>query len=68
MAANHNVVSGERIEDVGPVRVMLESRITLDDVGCTLSRFLLATTLPLKNGLMARERWKGDGGGTSALV
>ena len=32
MAANHNVVPGEGIEDVGPVRVMLESGITFDDV------------------------------------
>jgi hypothetical protein len=36
LAANHNVVSGERIEDVGPVRVMLESGIELDDVLYTL--------------------------------
>jgi len=36
MAANHNVVSGEGIEDVGPVRVMLESGIELDDVLYTL--------------------------------
>jgi hypothetical protein len=32
LAANHNVLPGEDIEDVGPVRVMLESGITLDDV------------------------------------
>jgi hypothetical protein len=37
LAANHNVVPGEGIEDVGPVRVMLESGIKLDDVLCTLS-------------------------------
>jgi len=36
LAANHNVVSGAAIEDVGPVRVMLESGITLDDVLYTL--------------------------------
>lgn len=36
LAANGNVVSGERIEDVGPVRVMLESGIELDDVLYTL--------------------------------
>jgi len=35
-AANHNVVPGEGIEDVGPVRVMLESGIKLDDVLYTL--------------------------------
>ena len=32
LAANHNVVSGDGIEDVGPVREMLESGIELDDV------------------------------------
>jgi hypothetical protein len=32
LAANHNVVPGEDIEDVGLVRVMLESGIELDDV------------------------------------
>jgi hypothetical protein len=32
LAANHNVVPGEGIEDVGPVRLMLESGITFDDV------------------------------------
>jgi hypothetical protein len=37
LAANRNVVPGEGIEDVGPVRVMLESGIKLDDVLCTLS-------------------------------
>ena len=36
LAANHNVVPGEGIEDVGPVRMMLESGITLDDVLYTL--------------------------------
>jgi len=36
MAANHNVVPGEGIEDVGPVKVMLESGIELDDVLYTL--------------------------------
>jgi hypothetical protein len=36
LAANHNVVSGEGIEDVGPVREMLESGIELDDVLYTL--------------------------------
>ncbi len=36
LAANHNVVPGEGIEDVGPVKVMLESGITLDDVLYTL--------------------------------
>jgi hypothetical protein len=36
MAANHNVVPGEGIQDVGPVRVMLESGIELDDVLYTL--------------------------------
>jgi len=35
-AANDNVVPGKGIEDVGPVRVMLESGIELDDVLCTL--------------------------------
>ena len=35
-AANHNVVPGHGIEDVGPVRVMLESGITFDDVLYTL--------------------------------
>src|SRR5258708_3065878 len=37
LAANHNVVPGQGIEDVGRVRVMLESGIKLDDVLCTLS-------------------------------
>jgi hypothetical protein len=32
LAANHNVVPGEGIQDVGPVKVMLESGIELDDV------------------------------------
>jgi DNA-binding transcriptional LysR family regulator len=36
LAANHNVVPGEGIEDVGPVKVMLESGIELDDVLYTL--------------------------------
>jgi hypothetical protein len=36
LAANHNVVPGEGIEDVGPVKVMLESGIKLDDVLYTL--------------------------------
>ena len=36
LAANHNVVSGKGIEDVGPVNVMLESGIELDDVLYTL--------------------------------
>ncbi len=36
LAANHNVVPGEDIEDVDPVRVMLESGIKLDDVLYTL--------------------------------
>ena len=36
LAANHNVVPGEDIEDVGPVRVMLESGIELDDILYTL--------------------------------
>jgi hypothetical protein len=31
LAANHNMVSGEGIEDVRPVRMMLESGIELDD-------------------------------------
>ncbi len=36
LAANHNVVPGEAIEDVGPVKVMLEGGIKLDDVLYTL--------------------------------
>jgi hypothetical protein len=36
VAANRNVVPGEGIEDVGPVKVMLESGIELDDVLYTL--------------------------------
>ena len=36
LAANHNVVPGEGIEDIGPVSVMLESGIELDDVLYTL--------------------------------
>ena len=32
LAANHNVVPGEGIEDIGPVKAMLESGITLDDL------------------------------------
>jgi hypothetical protein len=36
VAANRNVVPGEGIEDVGPVKVMLESGIKLDDVLYTL--------------------------------
>ena len=32
LATNHNGVPGEGIEDVGPVKVMLESGIELDDV------------------------------------
>jgi hypothetical protein len=36
LAANRNVVPGEGIEDVGPVKVMLESGIELDDVLYTL--------------------------------
>jgi hypothetical protein len=36
LAANHNVVPGEGIQDVGPVKVMFESGIELDDVLYTL--------------------------------
>jgi hypothetical protein len=36
LAANHNVAPGEGIEDVGPVKVMLECGIELDDVLYTL--------------------------------
>ena len=36
LAANHNVVQGEGIEDVGPVKAMLENGIELDDVLFTL--------------------------------
>jgi hypothetical protein len=36
LAANHNVVSGEGIKDVGPVRVMLECGIDFDDFLYTL--------------------------------
>jgi hypothetical protein len=36
LAANHNVVPGEAIEDVGSIRVMLQNGIELDDVLYTL--------------------------------
>jgi hypothetical protein len=36
LAANHNVAPGDGIDDVRPVRVMLESGIELEDVLCTL--------------------------------
>jgi len=36
LAANHNVVPGEGIEDISPIKVMIESGIELDDVLYTL--------------------------------
>jgi len=36
LATNHNIVPGDGMEDVRPVRVMLESGIELDDVLYTL--------------------------------
>ena len=51
MAANHNVVPGEGIQDVGPVRVMLESGITLDDVRYTLKCKVDRRAYP-KNGAL----------------
>jgi len=58
LAANHNVVSGEGIQDVGPVRVMLESGIELDDVLYTLKSQVDRRAFPQNRALASwSERW-----------
>jgi len=58
MAANHNVVPGEGIEDVGPVRVMLESGIEFDDVLYTLKSQVDRRAYPGNRELASwSERW-----------
>jgi hypothetical protein len=58
MAANHNVVPGEGIEDVGPVKVMLESGIELDDVLYTLKSQVDRRAYPQNRALASwSERW-----------
>ncbi len=58
MAANHNVVPGEGIEDVGPVKVMLESGITLDDVLYTLKGKVDRRAYPKNRALASwSEQW-----------
>ena len=58
MAANHNVVPGEGIQDVGPVRVMLESGIELDDVLYTLKSQVDRRAYPGNRELASwSERW-----------
>jgi len=58
LAANHNVVPGEDIEDVGPVRVMLESGIKLDDVLYTLKCKVDRRAYPGNKALASwSERW-----------
>jgi len=58
LAANHNVVPGEDIEDVDPVRVMLESGIKLDDVLYTLKCKVDRRAYPGNKALASwSERW-----------
>jgi hypothetical protein len=58
LAANHNVVPGEGIEDVGPVKVMLESGITFDDVLYTLKSDVDRRAYPNNRALASwSERW-----------
>jgi hypothetical protein len=58
LAANHNVVPGEGIEDVGPVKVMLESGITLDDVLYTLKGKVDRRAYPGNTALASwSEQW-----------
>jgi len=58
LAANHNVVPGQDIEDVGPVRVMLESGIKLDDVLYTLKCKVDRRAYPGNKALASwSERW-----------
>jgi hypothetical protein len=58
LAANHNVVPGEAIEDVAPIRVMLQSGIELDDVLYTLRQQVDRRAYP-KNRALASwdEQW-----------
>jgi len=58
LAANHNVVPGEGVEDIGPVKVMLESGIELDDVLYTLRGKVDRRTYPQNRVLTSwSERW-----------
>jgi len=51
LAANHNVVPGEGIEDVRPVKAMLENGIELDDVLFTLKSHIDRRAYPKNRAL-----------------
>ena len=58
LAANHNVVPGEGIEDVRPVKTMLENGIELDDVLFTLKSHVDRRAYPKNRALASwSERW-----------
>jgi hypothetical protein len=57
-AANHNVVRGEAIEDVSPIRVMLQNGIELGDVLYTLRQQVDRRTYPKNRALASwSEPW-----------
>ena len=58
LAANHNVVPGEGIEDVRPVKAMLENGIELDDVLFTLKSHIDRRAYPKNRALASwSEQW-----------
>jgi hypothetical protein len=58
LAANHDVVSGEAIEDLRPVKAILESGIELDDVPYTLRGNVDRRAYPGNRALSSwSERW-----------
>ncbi len=58
LAANHNVVPGEAIEDVNPIRVMLQNGIELDDVLYMLRQKVDRRAYPKNTALASwSEHW-----------
>jgi hypothetical protein len=53
LAANHNVVPGDGIEDVGPIKAMLECGVDLDDVLSTLRSKVDPRAYPKNKSLAA---------------